>query len=372
MANLAKLNTRIRLTHSQCVESIVALGANKSFLIVGDIGSGKSSLLRSVAIRNGDKWRKPGDFFAEDKYVYCPIDCANMDYTSLGMLIPDHATKSMGFYAAAAFLMHDPRPHVIMFDERGKMPKGCQALVTTTDLERTIGGKPLPEGSIVFSTTNNSTDGVGDFLPAHSLDRMIVVDYAPPTVAEWCEWATGVGLLPELRAAASMNAQWFQSYMDGADNGEVFHPQKNNKKFVTRRGLASCDPILRLKGKLSDKVILANLAGTIGQAAAEKMMVILSVQDKVEKPENVLASPATCKVPEDIGALYLTMFNALDAVQTQDDLSAVVQWMGRARSVEMESLLFTVIMRSKRLAPMGARNNSVRQWAQVNRDMLEV
>lgn len=372
MATLAKLDTRIRLNHSQCVQSIIGLGASKSLLIVGSIGTGKSSLLKSIAIANGDKWRKWGDYFPEDKYVYCPFECANMDYSGLGMLIPDHKTRSMDFYAAAAFHMDDPRPHVIMFDERGKMPKGLQALITTVDLERTVGGKPLPDGSIVFSTTNNTTDGVGDFLPAHTYNRMIVIQYASPSVGEWCEWATGVGLLPELRAAASMNAQWFQCYTDGVDNGETFHPQNNNKTFVSLRSLAGCDAILRLKGIVSDKVILANLAGTIGQAAAEKMMVIMSVRDKVETPENVLASPDTCKVPEDIGALYLTMFNALDAVQTQDNMSAVVQWMARARSVEMESLLFTVIMRNKRLAPMGARNNDVRKWAQVNRDMLEV
>lgn len=368
----AKLNTTIRLSHSQCVAAIMALGAHTSLLIVGDIGSGKSSLLASLAAANGDKWRKWGDYYPEDKYVYCPFECANMDYSGLGMLIPDHATRSMDFYAAAAFHMDDPRPHVIMFDERGKMPKGLQALITTTDLERTVGGKPLPDGSIVFSTTNNSTDGVGDFLPAHTYNRMVLINYAAPTVEEWCEWATGVGLSPELRAAASMNRQWFDSYTNGAQNGEIFHPVSNNKTFVSRRSLAKCDPILRLKGKLSDRVIEGMLAGTIGQAAASKMMTILSVRDKVESPENILTSPASCKVPEDIGALYLSMFNALDAVVTQDDLSAVVQWMGRARSVEMESLLFTVIMRNKKLAPMGARNNSVRQWAQANRDMLEV
>lgn len=368
----AKLDTSIRLNHSQCVAAIMAMGASTSLMIVGAIGSGKSSLLASVAAANGDKWRKWGDFYPEDKYVYCPFECANMDYSGLGMLIPDHATRSMDFYAAAAFHMDDPRPHVIMFDERGKMPKGLQALVTTTDLERTVGGKPLPEGSIVFSTTNLATDGVGDFLPAHSYNRMMLINYAAPGVEEWCEWATGVGLSPELRAAASMNRQWFGCYTQGDVNGEIFHPQTNNKTFMSRRSLAKCDPILRLKGKLSDRVIEAMLAGTIGQGAASKMMTILSVRNLIESPENIIANPATCKVPEDIGALYLSMFNALDAIVTQDDMTAVVQWMQRARSVEMESLLFTIIMRNKRLAPMGARNPAVRQWAMANRDMLEV
>lgn len=368
----AKLDTSIRLNHTQTAATIEALGASNSLMVVGPIGSGKSSLLATLAALHGDKWRKWGDYYPEDKRVYCPFECANMDYSGLGMLIPDHKTRSMDFYAAAAFHMDDPRPHVIMFDERGKMAKGLQALVTTVDLERTVGGKPLPQGSIVFSTTNLASDGVGDFLPAHSYNRMILINYAAPGVEEWCEWATGVGLSPELRAAASMNRQWFGCYTQGDVNGEIFHPQTNNKTFVSRRSLAKCDPILRLKGKLSDRVIEAALAGTIGQGAASKMMTILSVRDLVESPENILATPATCKVPEDIGALYLSMFNALDAIVTQDDLAAVMQWMQRARSVEMESLLFTVIMRNKKLAPMGAKNNSIRTWAQANRDMLEV
>jgi hypothetical protein len=368
----AKLDTSIRLNHAQCVQSIMAFGGNKSLFIVGPIGSGKSSLLASIAAHNGDKWRKWGDHFAEDKYVYCPFECADMDYSGLGMLIPDHKTRSMDFYAAAKFYMDDSRPHVIMFDERGKMAKGLQAILNTVDLERTVGGKPLPQGSIVFSTTNLASDGVGDFLPAHAYNRINLINYAAPSVEEWCEWATGVGLSAELRAAASMNRQWFGCYTQGDVNGEIFHPQTNNKTFVSRRSLAGCDPILRMKGKLSDRVIEANLAGTIGQAAASKMMTILSVRSLIESPENIIAAPATCKVPEDIGALYLSMFNALDAIVTQDDMTAVVSWMQRARSVEMESVLFTVIMRNKKLAPMGAKNEAVRRWAQANRDMLEV
>jgi hypothetical protein len=75
-------------------------------------------------------------------------------------------------------------------------------------------------------------------------------------------------------------------------------------------------------------------------------------------------------MPKTVGGLYMTIFNVLDAVKTQDDMSNFMEYMGRGNSVEMESVVFTLIMRHKRLAPMGHRNNRIRQWAMSNTDML--
>jgi hypothetical protein len=57
-------------------------------------------------------------------------------------------------------------------------------------------------------------------------------------------------------------------------------------------------------------------------------------------------------------------------VQTQDDMSNFISYISRTNNLEMESVLFTLIMRNKRLTTMGNRNHRIRKWAMENPDML--
>ena len=193
------------LSFPQLVTTITTFGADVSVLIASEPGVGKSSLLPAIAEFHGDKWRKPGDYFPDDKYVYVYVDCPMMDFADFGMRIPSHDTKTLLFYPSSLFHMDDPRPKVIMFDERFKALKALQPMFTRADLERTIGDTPLPKGSIVFSTTNNASDGVGDNILAHSANRLMQVQMRKPTVDEWCAWATENGLDSRLRAAVALN-----------------------------------------------------------------------------------------------------------------------------------------------------------------------
>lgn len=361
------------LSFEQCLTVIATFADETSVLIEGTPGTGKSSLLPALAELHGDEWRKPGDFFPNDKYTYVYVDCGALDYGDMLMRIPNHDSKSLEQYTSLLFNMGDKRPKCIMFDERGKMPKGLQPSVTRADLERTVGDTPLPEGSKVFSTTNYESDGVGDIFPAHALDRVMRIKMANPQQAAWCAWASTKGLDSRLIAAAAMNARFFESYKDGdhtQDNPYIFHPRKNAKNFLTPRSLAKCDKVFRMSNAMSDTVTRAALAGLVGAAAAEKLAAILAVQGDATDPADIFASPATAQVPRSVAALYLTMFNALEKVVTQDDLTALADFMQRTNSVEMEAVFFTVVMRNKKLSAMGNRNNRIRQWAQANLDML--
>lgn len=368
--SILKFNTP--LSFNECLALIDNFADETSILIEGTPGTGKSSLLPALAEFYGDEWRKAGDYFPNDKYTYIYVDCGALDHGDIIMRVPVHATKSQEQYTSSLFNMDDPRPKIIMFDERGKMPKSMQPIVTRVDLERTVGDKPLPEGSKVFSTTNYASDGVGDILPAHSMDRVMLGEMRNPTQTEWCAWASTKGLDSRLIAAAAMNARFFESYKDGDhtnDNPYIFHPRKNARTFLTMRSLAKCSKVFALSNVMSEKVTRAALAGLVGVAAAEKLASILAVQGDAVSPDEIFTNPSAA-TPRGIAALYLTMFNALEKVTTQDELSALTDFMQRTKSVEMESVYFTVVMRNKRLAAMGNRNNKIRQWAQANLDML--
>lgn len=361
------------LSFGQLVQAITAFAAETSILIASEPGVGKSSLLPAIAEYHGDKWRKPGDFFPDDKYIYVYVDCPMMDFADFGMRIPSHDTKTLEFYTSSLFHMGDPRPKVIMFDERFKALKALQPMFTRADLERTIGDIPLPKGSMVFSTTNNASDGVGDTVLAHSANRLMQVQMRKPTVDEWCAWATEAGLDAKLRTAVKMNPLFFQSYRDGfLDNDYIFKPNLGSRAFASPRSLAKCDVVMRNLGKLSEPVAVAALSGLVGDNAAQKLYAVAGLVNDTTPPDEIFADPNTARLPGKAGGVYMTIFTAIDRVQVQDDLTALVTFVKRLGHLEYESLFYSSIMRNPKKKLMGNRNNDCRNWASANLDLLNV
>jgi hypothetical protein len=121
-----------------------------------------------------------------------------------------------------------------------------------------------------------------------------------------------------------------------------------------------------------EELTRAALNGAVGVAAGERLMSVLTMRQDMANPDDVLAAPDTTPLPKSVGGLYMTVFNVIAKVQTQDDMSNFVTYISRANSVEMTSVVFSLIMRNKRLTVMGNRNNSIRKWAMENADMLPV
>jgi hypothetical protein len=63
-------------------------------------------------------------------------------------------------------------------------------------------------------------------------------------------------------------------------------------------------------------------------------------------------------------------FNAIDTIETQDDLSSFMQFIERVKSVEIESLFFTMCMQSKRVVRLAKNNKRIMEWAKDNYELL--
>ena len=371
MSKTNALDFGTTVNHAQGVLALALFGPSFSQLFISEPGVGKSSMLASLAEHFGDKWRRPGDYYPEDKYHYIYIDAPARDFPDFGMFMVDNATGTVKFYPNNA-IMGDPRPKVIMVDERFKATKVLQPIFTRLDQERMFGESPLPDGSIVFSTTNNASDGVGDVILAHSINRVMVYKLRKPSMESWCAWAMEAGLHPDLIAAASLNPRFFESYLDGdsaADNPYIFHPSRPGS-FVSPRSLAKCDIVVRNMHIAGEELSRAAFNGAIGVAAGERLMNVLTMRQDMTDPTNVLTNPDTAPLPKTAGGLYMTIFNVMAKVQTQDDMSNFISFISRTNNLEMESVLFTLIMRNKRLTTMGNRNHRIRKWAMENPDML--
>jgi hypothetical protein len=262
--------------------------------------------------------------------------------------------------------MKSGKPKYIMLDEAFKSPKLMQIIYTRLMLEKTVGDEPLPEGSHIFITSNNASDGVGDTFAGHVANRITIVNMKKPTHDEWLQWATKNNISRPLRAWAAMTPKAFKSYLDSdqSDNPYIFKPSSTAKSFVSPRSLAKASPIVDKRDKYTENALTVALAGTVGESAAKSIATFISVEKSMIKFNDVLANPTTVKVPEDIATQVMMILEAVDTLANHDDLNKYMQFVNRMKSSEIQSIFFTMIFRNK---PKIARyNQEISKWATDN------
>jgi hypothetical protein len=253
-----------------------------------------------------------------------------------------------------------------------KAPKLLQVIFTRMMLERMVGDKPLPEGSILFATSNNSSDGVGDSMLAHAGNRVCIMKMAKPTVKEWLLWASESGVHRSVRSFVAVTPACLNSYLTGDqdDNPYIFNPKKPQMSFVSPRSLAKCSVIVENKDALGENATMVALAGTIGVSAAKQMSAFLSLESQLPDFKDIIKSPDGIDVPKDMSALLMLMFQAIDVVDTQDELAKFMVFVKRIASEEVQAIFFTMIMRAKRTVKLARNNEEVKSWALANHELF--
>ena len=339
-------------------------------VIVSEPGVGKTSILKLIAENNGDKWRRAGDNYESDKFDYIYVDCPSKDFMDIAGTIPNHLEKSLEQYIGALFKLNSAKPKVIMLDEVFKVPKLMGVLFTRLQLERMVGDKPLPVGSVVFATSNNSSDGVGDAMQAHQGNRVCLMRMEKPDARRWNKWAGENGISSTIRAFVAMNPRVLNSYMDGGqENNEfIFNPTKPTQtvSFISPRSLSKCNRIVKNRNTWGKAAADVALAGTIGLSGAKLLSVFIDMESQIVAFKDIIANPMGVTVPEDVAALCMTLFNAVDDIQTQDDLSKFMQFVQRMKQDELQSVFFTMLLDNKRTTKLAAGNETVKQWAMAN------
>jgi ribosomal protein L18E len=351
------------VTIDEAYTLVKTLGTSNTFLFVGEPGIGKSSLHSRM---------KSDIDYPADKYDHVYVDFSNTDLGDLFIRAPNRETGELEFYPSSLFKLKSGKPKIIMLDEIGKCDKMMQKMAMRLVLDHVLGDEELPEGSIVFATTNNFSDGVGDAILAHGGNRVTIINVSKSNEKMWNTWATDNGISAVIRAWVAMNPRCLASYLDGGqdDNPFIFNPSKRVLSFVSPRSLAKCDPIVRARDVVGSKLTHSSLAGTIGVAAAESMAAFLSLEKELISVKQVLADPENIPVPEKPAALFMMMFNAIDTIETSDDLSKFMRFVNRVRSSEIQAVFFTMLLQSKRTTRLARLNQQVSDWAKTNYELL--
>lgn len=323
------------ITLKQAAALIEAVGTTNTIMLRGQPGVGKSSILKTLSQRMPD-------------YLPCYIDVANLDLGDLGMPVIDRETMVTNYAPNARFgvAKGQTKPVLLMLDELGKASKPVMNMLLPVILEHRLGDVTLPVGSIVFATSNLDTDGVGDNVPAHAMNRMTEVVALNPTADEWLAWAGENDISPEISAFAKDYPQVFTMYADlakGETNPYIFNPLNGQtRQYVSPRSLEKASNIIKQRDMLGDALLPA-LAGTVGESAARDIEAMVHMLDRLPRFERIAADPLTAMLPANdtpTGGFLLAFM--LAGRCEADSLDAVMTYMNRIGTTNFEAqALFT-------------------------------
>lgn len=313
------------LTLREATEMVGFMGHDVTCLVRGPMGTGKSSILKTLAKQYPD-------------YVPCYFDGTTKDLGD--MMYPkiarfdetgkDYAT----FVPNEEFGLHLGKPVILMIDEIGKMFAPVRNACMRLMYERVMASTPVP--GIIFATTNNSSENLGDVILPHQNDRMTELVISGPTNEEWVEdFAIPNGLEAVLIKWAIDNPQLFHNpemYKDYKDNEYIPHPTSPHKHFCTPRSMHRANHWLTIRDKISSKQLMAALIGTLGPKGAADLHTHIAISDQMPTQASIKADPRNAVIPRSAAACQMVVYRAL----TNMKLDMIDPWMDYMLRLEPE------------------------------------
>lgn len=336
------------LNHVQVAQLIAAVGHKRTVLVQGENGIGKTALVNTA---------KAMPKFANHLFPK-PVDCAQLDVGDHIVPVPDMelgVTRGLpneryGINIRNQLGINGSRPVFSALDEMAKCPKHIQASLAPWFYDRRIGSYEAPEGSVVCGFTNLSVEGLGDFMPAHTRNRIIVVTMRKPTMEEWMmDFADPHNLSAEVRAFAKQHSYIFDSFLDYEPGGKhsgkslekenpyIFNPRAQQAGYITPRSLHAASDII-IEGKhLAPEVVLSALGGTLGAEGANQLSTYVRFGRDLPDTDRIKQEPEDCPLPSSSVAQIVLVYKLVGAANDRKDAEAISIYVKRMKE-EMQSL----------------------------------
>ena len=349
------------LSLDQCVAAIKAVGSQRTILMQGDIGNGKSSTLNTLSDDLPD-------------HTPCYFDCTTKDIGDLNL--PNMAVMNeqgyVTFVPNEELGAHLGKPIILMIDELGKANPAVKNALLRVMQERTVGSIKLHPDSIVYATTNKGSEGVGDMLPPHARNRVSVVQVRKTDNMAWIEWGINNGIDHSLLGWCKDNPQLFASFeevKDPDENPYIFHPKQQRKAFVTPRTLHAASDILHQRHAFDDQTLTALLMGTIGDRGAMDLMAFVKLADQLPSLQSIKDDPKNAKVPDSAAGICMVVYRTLASIEA-DWLNAWMDYMPRL-DVEAQGMFANGVRAPKySKQSMVMKNKKFTAWAMQNNYMF--
>ena len=354
---MAEINFGKTVTLKQAVNLIVT-NPETRFMLRGEPGIGKSSMLEQIAERLG--------------YDHAYIDVPNMDLGDVAMPVIDHETRTTMYYPNARFKIHNGKPLVMMFDEFSKGADPVKNMLHPC-LEKKnprLGDVSLDNRTVVFLTGNLSTDGVGDMLKAHTRNRIVEITVAKPTSEEWINWAIEKDVSPEVIAWVNRFPQVLASYTDGGqgDNPYIFNPRKTQNAFVSPRSLETASNIVKTRKDNDPDAVIAALTGAIGESGARDMQAYIEFADQLPTWEATIRDPKNTPVPTSSGACAIVVFGAIARID-KVTITPFMEYLKRF-DAEWQAVFAINLSKAQSKQSIAFSCKAFSEWVALNQDLL--
>ena len=346
------------LSMSEIVDSITKIGDKVTLLVSGEMGIGKSSILKELEKRHPN-------------HIACYVD---MTLKDIGDMLLPKITNLDGvdvceFIPNIELGIHLNKPVIIMLDELTKSNKAVMNIALRLMLERKLGMHALPKGSIVFATGNLAAEGVGDLLPPHARNRICTVRMAKPTPDSWrFDYAMHNDVDPVVIATCLEYPEMFASFQDyekPEQNPYIFDPRTPRLSFVTPRSMERASDIIKVCKDSNEDTLIHLLIGCVGEAAAMNLLTILKLDNTLPTFASIVASPETAKAPKSGAALCLVVSKVLGNVM-KENMDSIMTYLDRLPR-EAQALFARGIMSAncpKR--PIAVTNRLFTEWCIKN------
>jgi len=339
-------------------ETLIRTNPQTRFMLRGEPGIGKSWMLQVIAEKLG--------------YDYAYIDVPNLDLGDVAMPVIDHETKTTRYYPNARFGLHTGKPMVIMLDEFSKGADPIKNMLHPM-LEKAnprLGDVPIHKNNIIFLTGNLATDGVGDTLKAHTLNRIVPVTVQKPDADQWVAWAMNNDVEAEVIAWVSRYPHVLASYTDPsqADNPYIFNPKRPQMAFVSPRSLVTASDIIKSRSQNHTDAVIAALTGAIGEAGARDMQAYLEFSDQLPTWEQTIEHPTTTKIPTDPGACAIVVFGAIARI-TKETITPFMTYLDRMQP-EWQAVFAINLSKAHAKQQVAFSSKAFSDWVAKNQDLL--
>ena len=221
------------ITLKQCADLIAAVGDKQTVLVQGEMGIGKSAILKMLKAypKFKDAYFCYVDITTKDVGDFIVPKIRDIDGNEVCSFIPN---EEFGFHFKG-------RKVVMMLDEIGKARGGVMNACLRLMNERGLGVYQLTEGSVVFGTTNLSVEGLGDNVPPHALNRVTRVKVCKSNAQTWIEdYAIPMGINPVIIGTVAEFPEMFASFEDyekPEQNVYINDPRTVRGAVVTHRSM---------------------------------------------------------------------------------------------------------------------------------------
>lgn len=292
----------------QTTDLISSVGKDVTVIVQGELGCGKSSILKEMAKRFPDHTPIYADMTTKDVGDFLVPNIREVDGAPVCSFIPN---EEFGF--------HINKPVIILLDEIGKCAKAVLNASLRLMLERKLGMFSLHPDSIVFGTTNLSIEGVGDNLPPHARNRVSVIKMRKPTAVEWVEdFALHNGVDPVVVATVVENPSMlasFEEYESPDQNHYINDPRSPRTAFVTPRSLEKASNIIKGTRGMHEDIITHALIGTVGEKAAMDVMTMMKLDIDLPRWKDIIAAPDKVAVPTNAAANCMLVAKAVQMIE---------------------------------------------------------